>query len=141
MCYRSAVDADHIRRVVEEHIRAENEGGLDATLATLSEQCVFDSVPRGRTFRGRDGARELYAATLQAFPDWHVELVDFTPGEDYAWAEAIVTATHLGEYEGIPPTGRQITWRMAVKFTIHADKLGGETLYFDRLRLIEQLRA
>jgi steroid delta-isomerase-like uncharacterized protein len=141
LCYAVGVDAERVRRVIAEHIRAENEGGLEATLATLSETCVFDSVPRGRTFHGRARARQLYAATFRAFPDWHVELVDLTPGEEYAWAEAVVTATHRGEYEGIPPTGRRVSWRMAVKFTVHGDKLGGETLYFDRLSLIEQLKG
>jgi steroid delta-isomerase-like uncharacterized protein len=130
---------EHLRRVIEEHIRVENEGDLEATLDTCAETCVFESVPRQRAFHGLAGARELYTATFAAFPDWHVEMHSFTPGEDHAWAECEATATHRGTYEGIAATGRRVRFPMAVKFLVHGDHLGGEVLYFDRATILEQI--
>ncbi|HEX8969159.1 MAG TPA: ester cyclase [Chloroflexota bacterium] len=130
---------EHLRHVIEEHIRVENDGDLEATLDTCAATCVFTSVPRQRAFHGRSGARDMYAATFAAFPDWHVEMLNFTPGEDHAWAECEATATHLGTYEGIPATGRRVRFRLAVKFLVHGDKLGGEVLYFDRATILEQI--
>jgi steroid delta-isomerase-like uncharacterized protein len=132
---------EHLRRVIEEHIRVENQGDLEATLETCAETCVFKSVPRQRTFHGRDGARQLYSATFAAFPDWHVEVLSFTPGDDHAWAECVATATHVGPYEGIAPTGRRVRFPLAVKFLVHGERLGGEVLYFDRATLLEQITA
>ncbi len=133
------MEPGHPRRVVEEHLRVENQGDLEGTLNTCSETCFFESVPRGRQFRGRDGARALHADTFRAFPDWYVEMLRFTPGEDHAWAECVATATHLGPYEGIPPTGRRVRFPMAVKFLVHGDKLGGAILYFDCATILRQI--
>lgn len=130
-----------IREIVETHVAVENQGDLEGTIATLSEDCIFESIPRGTTFHGHEGARQMYQATFRAFPDWHVELTNFTPGPDYAWCDAIATATHLGEFDGIPPSGKRISFRMAVKFLIRNGKLGGEILYFDRLTILEQIGA
>ncbi len=133
------MDPGHLRRVIEAHVRVENEGDLEGTLETCAETCVFVSVPREHEFHGRDGARLLYARTFTAFPDWHVEMLNFTPGEDFAWAECVATATHLGPYEGIPATGRRVRFPMAVKFLVHGDRLGGEVLYFDRATILRQI--
>lgn len=130
-----------IRQVIDNHLAAENQGDLAATITNLSEDCVFESVPRGARFEGHAGARRLYEGIFRAFPDWHVELTSFTAGPDHAWSDATVTATHRGDFDGVPATGRPVRFRLAVKFLIRDGKLGGEVLYFDRLTILEQIGA
>jgi flavin reductase (DIM6/NTAB) family NADH-FMN oxidoreductase RutF/predicted ester cyclase len=53
--------------------------------------------------------QRLLQAEHAAFPDTRFELSDFISGPDrvaFRWAS---TATHLGPYLGVPPTGRRVT--------------------------------
>jgi flavin reductase (DIM6/NTAB) family NADH-FMN oxidoreductase RutF/predicted ester cyclase len=53
--------------------------------------------------------QRLLQAEHAAFPDTRFELSDFVTGPDrvaFRWAS---TATHLGPYLGVPPTGREVT--------------------------------
>ena len=55
------------------------------------------------------GTKKWKAAVLKAFPDYHTEIEDeFTDGDRVVirWRSR---GTHQGEFQGIAPTGRQIT--------------------------------
>jgi SnoaL-like domain len=42
------------------HAKAEADGDIDATLATLEDDPVYELLPMGLTFRGRPAARRYY---------------------------------------------------------------------------------
>lgn len=88
---------------------------------------------------GRD-AFESYLRDLRTgFPDWHVT-VDETLAEDgVVMKEWTVTATHKGEYSGVPPTGRPIEISGMAKILIENGKVQEDRLYYDFHDLIEQL--
>jgi hypothetical protein len=46
--------------VAHAHAAAEGSGDLDATLATLSDDPVYEFQPVGRVFQGKDTARRYY---------------------------------------------------------------------------------
>ena len=46
----------------------------------------------------------------RAFPDLHVSVEDVIAEGDRIAARNSVTGTHQGEYMGIPPTGRRVTY-------------------------------
>src|SRR6185369_7468647 len=49
------------------HLTAENAHRLEETLATLTEDCVFEDVALQKTFGGRAGAAEYYRMWWSAF--------------------------------------------------------------------------
>jgi steroid delta-isomerase-like uncharacterized protein len=62
----------------------------------------------GGTF-GRDEFREGVRAMLAAFSDRQVEIADQLTDRDRVATRWRTTATHSGDFNGIPATGRQIS--------------------------------
>ncbi|HYI01125.1 ester cyclase, partial [Hyalangium sp.] len=58
--------------------------------------------------------------------------------------DAIITefelyGTHLGNYRGLPPTGRAFTARMSAVFLFEGERLVCERVYFDAATILRQL--
>ncbi|RCV47761.1 ester cyclase [Marinitenerispora sediminis] len=47
---------------------------------------------------------------LRAFPDLHLDVRSIMAEGDRVILRITVTATHTGEFQGVPPTGRRVTW-------------------------------
>ena len=123
-----------------EHLSAENTHRLDATLATLTHDCVFEDVALQRTFHGHAGAAEYYGLWWTAF-DVRVER-----GGDSHWiaddlyvSEPVYRGTHVGEFLGIAPTYRPIRLRFAVFVSFREGRFSGERFYYDLVSLLLQI--
>jgi len=44
------------------------------------------------------------------FPDTHATIDDIAAEGDKVWSRSTVTGTHTGEYRGLPPAGKKITF-------------------------------
>ena len=91
------------RRVFEE---VYNQGKLSAA----DELAAGDFVVHmpSQAIHGREGIKQYVALLRAAFPDIH-----FTIEQQVAEGDRVVTrwtarGTHLGEFQGIPPTGKQV---------------------------------
>ncbi len=56
----------------------------------------------------KEGALEFFRTMLTAFPDMRMDLEDLIASEDKTVARVKVTATHQGEFMGVPATGTSI---------------------------------
>jgi hypothetical protein len=56
----SRPDLDAMVAVAHAHAAAEEAGDMDATMATLDDDPVYELQPIGRELRGRDNARRYY---------------------------------------------------------------------------------
>ncbi len=54
--------------------------------------------------------RQVWPTLLRAFPDIQVHIQDLIAEGDKVVARNKVTGTHLGEYRGLAPTGRSVTY-------------------------------
>jgi predicted ester cyclase len=52
----------------------------------------------------------VWAILLRAYPDLHVTIEDLIAEGDKVVARNTVTGTHQGEYLGVAPTGRAVTY-------------------------------
>ncbi|MEU7858601.1 ester cyclase [Nonomuraea sp. NPDC049141] len=55
--------------------------------------------------------KRIWAVLLRAFPDIHVTMEDLLADGDKIVARQTVTGTNSGEYRGMPPTGRSVTYQ------------------------------
>ncbi|SEE01784.1 ester cyclase [Streptomyces sp. TLI_105] len=65
-------------------------------------------VPMGGT--GAEAMKRVWEALLRAFPDIHVTVEETVAEGDKVVSRNTVTGTHLGEYRGLPPTGKRVTY-------------------------------
>jgi steroid delta-isomerase-like uncharacterized protein len=59
---------------------------------------------------GPDALKEVFARLHRAFPDLHVIVEDLIEEGDKVVGRNRITGTHRGEYMGVSPTGRSITY-------------------------------
>ena len=52
----------------------------------------------------------VFSALYRAFPDLHITIEDVIEEGDKVVVRDTVTGTHLGEFNGLPPTGRSVSY-------------------------------
>lgn len=110
--------ADAQRTALETLYRAFNTGEPDLLDDVLAENWLDTPLAPGQT-PGRDGLKPMIAAFRAAFAD-----VAFTPEEiivyeDRAAVRLTLTGRHVGEWMGVPATGR--TFEIAMHEMHHID--------------------
>ncbi len=56
----------------------------------------------------KEGMLEFFRILLAAFPDMRMNVEDLIASEDKTVARVNATATHTGEFMGVPPTGKRV---------------------------------
>ena len=87
------------------------------------------------------GAKQLTTAFWAAFPDMHVVVEDMIAEGDKVVSRVTVRGTHQGDFMGIPPTGKQISWTAIAIDRFEAGKFVENWLNADDLGLLQQLGA
>ena len=127
--------SDIVREVIE---TGWNIGELDI-LDRLVDEDYVRHVPDGE-FSGIQAFKDRMYAVRQAFPDFDCQVVDVVEEADgRGVARWEVTATHRGEFNGIAPTGRTVSWRGMVWFAVRDGKIVEEWELYDRLSLVQSL--
>lgn len=102
-------------------VQVVNSGDADLISTTFDEVfhpdvLIRTPLPIGKT--GVEAIKEVFAKLLGAFPDLHVTIEDVIAEGDKVVSSNTVSGTHQGEYMGIPPTRKVVTWKeiMIVRF-------------------------
>ena len=92
---------------------ATNTGDLDLiakTIDELVEPAAVIHTPLPIEATGARLLKEVFARLLRAFPDLHVTIEDVVEEDEKIVSRNTVTRTHEGEYMGVPPTSRSVTY-------------------------------
>jgi steroid delta-isomerase-like uncharacterized protein len=126
--------------VVDQHIRLENEHNLEAVLGTFGDGARYDDEAWGEHYKGVDGVRLFYEQLMRALPDLEIDVKRRHVSEDAILVEVIIRGTHLGDWRGLPATGRRVEFPLCGVYTFDSeDRLAGEKIYYDRATVLRQL--
>jgi len=123
------------KAIVHRWIEAENKKDL----AVLDELMAADYFDPSLPVRGREGAKQLMAMMVKAFPDTHETIEDIIAEGDKVWTRIKVTQTHTGEYRGLAPTGKKITFTAVVIWRIVDGKVVESWGVYDQMDFLKQL--
>jgi steroid delta-isomerase-like uncharacterized protein len=88
--------------------------GDQALISTTVDEIFHPDVRIGTPLpieaSGAQALKQVWTTLLRAYPDLHVTVQDLFGEEDRVVARNTVTGTHRGEYLGIAPTGRSVTY-------------------------------
>ena len=130
----------------QKHVKAELDGDLETTMATMTDHPHLTNVPNNMGGVGRDGVRNFYANHLvgKFFPP-DVEMINMsrTIGDDQIVDELVIKFTHTKVIEwmlpGIPPTGKKVEMAVAVFAKFEGGKIAHEHIYWDQASVLAQL--
>jgi steroid delta-isomerase-like uncharacterized protein len=134
---------DDLRRrrleLVAEHFRTEVTQEFDLTLATFNGHPHYEIMPTGQVFDGDEEVMGYYRTTRTAFPDQRHDNVRFHFADDAVIAEFDLLGTNLGEFYGLPPTGKAFRVPVIAVFFFDDDRITNERVYFDSASLLAQI--
>jgi predicted ester cyclase len=83
---------------------------ISETIDEVFEPDVLIRTPLPVEATGAQAMKEVFGTLLRAFPDLHVTVEDVIEEGDKLVSRNVVTGTHEGDYMGLPPTGRSVTY-------------------------------
>jgi steroid delta-isomerase-like uncharacterized protein len=126
--------------IVEQHVRLENEHDLEGVLRTFGETARYDDEAWGEHYQGGDEVRLFYEQLMRALPDLEIEIRCRHVTDDAVVLEVMIRGTHLGEWRGLPATGRRVEIPLCGVYTFDSEnRLAGEKIYYDRGTVLRQL--
>ena len=128
--------------IIEQHFAAENEHDVAATLATYTDDLVWDDVgnPDCPVY-GKSGAGEIYEGIIDAIPDLHLESVSRFASDDHVVDESVATGHIGGTFIGIEGGGAPVRFRILHVFDIRDGLISREQAWFDTAGVIRQVEA
>src|SRR5215831_10405009 len=88
---------------------------------------------------GREGMKQVGGLVLMAFPDVHATIEDLLADGDKVVERTSVRATSKGEFAGMPPTGKPVTWTELHVYRIVDGKIAEMWSEMDLMGLTQQL--
>jgi steroid delta-isomerase-like uncharacterized protein len=80
------------------------------TIHELVEPDALIRTPLPIAVTGARALKEVFARLHRAYPDLHITVEDLIAEGDRVVSRNSVTGTHRGEYLGIAPTGKSVTY-------------------------------
>jgi steroid delta-isomerase-like uncharacterized protein len=108
----SAAQETSNKATVRRFLEAMNTGDAELVSQTIDE--VFEPDVKQHTpfeVTGTQALKEMVVARLsRAFPDLHIPVEELIAEGDKVVEKDMVTGTHQGEYNGLPPTGKSVSY-------------------------------
>jgi steroid delta-isomerase-like uncharacterized protein len=119
-------------------IEAVNQGSMDVPELFTSNFVYHDPSGGSTDF---EGAVRFGAMFFSAFPDLHVTIDDEIADGDMVVTRWTTHGTHQGEFQGIPPSGREFTITGITILRIADGKIAEHWVSMDVLGMMEQIGA
>jgi predicted ester cyclase len=118
-------------------------GNIDAADDLLDKNAIeHEKPPPGMTLKkGREGMKALIKVYLDTFSGFSVEVHDQITEGDKVVCRVTYSATHTGDFVGIPPTGKTITVDAFDAFRCKGDRIVEHWGLFDALGMLTQMGA
>jgi len=117
------------------------EGVYKQNLAVIDGLVAPDFVEHTLQLKGSESMKQTVTMLFKGFPDLHVTIEDIAAEADKVWDRVTVTGTHTGEYHGIAPTGKKITFTGVRIWRIIDGKVVERTSVYDFLDFYKQIGA
>ncbi len=130
----------------QRHVKAELDGDLDTTMATMSDSPHLLNVPNMMGGDGYAGVRNFYKNHLVGKffpPDVTMTRVSLTIGTSQIVEELVITFTHTMVLDwllpGVPPTGKPVEMAVVVIVGVKNGKIAHEHIYWDQAGVLVQV--
>jgi steroid delta-isomerase-like uncharacterized protein len=124
-----------VNRMIEE---IQNNKRLELVDELFSETFT-NHTPASNTPGNREGMRQAFAMIHTAFPDGRITVDDQISDGGRVWTRKSFRGTHTGDFRGVPPSGKVITYQVIDVLAVEDGKITAHWSVLDRLDLYRQL--
>ena len=128
------------RRFIE-GMNTNDEAIIADTIEQLVEHDAKIRTPLPIEVTGAAALKLVFTTLHRAYPDLHVAVEGIIAEGDKVAARNVVTGTHRGEYLGIPPTGKRVTYNEMFMFRFANGRVVETWGVVDVLTQLRQLGA
>jgi steroid delta-isomerase-like uncharacterized protein len=125
--------------LLRESIEAFNAGDTAKLLAVAAPDIVIHYAELPEPLRGRETWRQGYELVKRAFPDLEIRVDDLVAAGDKVALRLTLGGTHRGEFQGIPATGRVISYVSHEFYRVADGLVAEEWICSDMASLFRQL--
>lgn len=122
-----------VRRIIEA-INQQNLASLDALVAP---DFVYHTATQQLQGLGR--MKQLVEEELKGFPDLCVTIEDLIAEGDTVWVRLTETVTHTGDFRGLAPTGKKLTYAAVAIWRILDGRVVEGWGVYDQLEFLKEL--
>jgi steroid delta-isomerase-like uncharacterized protein len=131
--------ADPMRDTVDRVIEFWNTGNADIAKQVIGDNYVGRHTALPEPLKGRDALVSYAKEVRAAFPDFRLEVLDMLSQASKVAVRWKWTGTHKGEWQGIAPTGKQVSqWGVTIA-RIENGRSVEEHISADGIGLLQQL--
>ena len=130
--------------IVDRHFAAENAHDVAATLATYTDDIVWDDVTHPLSpVHGKEAVGAVYSDIIDAIPDVNFVSTRRFTSEDGQWVvdESDVTGHVHGQWAGIDGEGAPVEIRILHLFQLRDGLIAYENTWFDSAAVARQVEA
>jgi steroid delta-isomerase-like uncharacterized protein len=136
---RAQGDAEKIKLIENE--AAGWSRNMDRLMASFSDDVVYEDVPLGLVFQGKEQLRGFAQSFFDAFPDLNAVIIATVVSGDRAASEWRFTGTQTGDLMGIPAANKRMDVRGTSIYQFEDGKIKRKADYWDSATVLRQLGA
>ena len=108
-------------------------------LSVMADDVVFTHMASGDEHRGPEAVRGMLDYMYRQAFDARAEFRSRICTADQAVVEGEFVGRHIGEFAGIPPTGRSVRVPLCVVYDLESDRIKRARVYIEMPVLLRQL--
>ncbi len=125
--------------LIRDSVEAFNTGDTAKLLAVATPDIIIHYAELPEPLRGRDTWQQGYELVKRAFPDLEIRVDDLVAAGDKVALRLTLGGTHEGEFQGIPATGRTISYVSHEFYRVADGLIAEEWICSDMASLFRQL--
>ncbi len=126
-----------VRQYIEAFNRQDTER-LGQLVSSTNQSFQFSGMPSSMDW---NRTKQFFAAFWSAFPDLSAKIEEMVAEGDKVAIRVINTGTHKGEFQGIPPTGKKVSFGGRDFLTLSDGKIVEQRASVDMMGLMQQIGA
>jgi steroid delta-isomerase-like uncharacterized protein len=128
------MSAESTRKVIQRYVDSNH-----TDMGVMADDVVFRNMATGDEHKGPEAVRQMLQYIYHTAFDAHAINTKIICDDNKAVLEGTFKGTHIGEFAGIPATGKEVSVPLAVSYDLENDKIKRGRIYFETPVLFEQL--
>ena len=124
--------------VLRQHYEVWNQARYDLIEDIYTEDYACHFID-GLESAGREALLAFVSGHRASFPDWTEQVVDLVAEGDRVVSRYISTGTHLGEFQGVPATGKKVSIPEVSVYRLENGRIAEQWGFPDGVSLMKQL--